>query len=291
MVEILEGGAGKVELQPGEFCRVGSLQGIANLVIAEDPHVAAVHFVVEHGGGGVSVQDLNTPTGTILNGVKITSARLSSGDRISAGSAVVEVRFGSGAGPQEAQQPGEGELSGIAGRALEKLRLPGEPLYAVMDAARDPDVLRLVAESGESSRPLFEGEAAHKLMAFAPYLVFFAAESKLLATLLEAGWGKSWGVYFTSAAGFMDIHGHLREMLVAEDEEGATMLFRYYDPRVLRLYLPTCTQVEIARFFGPIIRFLVEDESPDGLLHFAPAGQGLRRDAVSLADGAGNEAK
>jgi len=284
VVEILEGGSGKAELRPGEFCRVGSLPGIANLVIADNPDVAAVHFVVECGAGGATVQDLNAPAGTLLNGVKIASAQLSNDDRISAGGVVVSVRFGAaGQDGETGQKVAESELTGLAGRVLEKLRLPGEPLFAVMDAARDPDVLKLVAESGESSRPLFEGEAAHNLMAFAPYLVFFEAESKLLATLLEKGWGKSWGVYFTSAAGFMDINKHLREMLVAEDEEGSTLLFRYYDPRVLRLYLPTCTSLELARFFGPILRFLVEDQSPESLLHFSPQGQGLRVDVVSLA--------
>ncbi len=46
------------------------------------------------------------------------------------------------------------------------------------------------------------------------------------------------------------------------DTRGRILVFRFYDPRVLRAYLPTCTAEEIAQFFGPISHFAAE--SADG---------------------------
>jgi hypothetical protein len=37
------------------------------------------------------------------------------------------------------------------------------------------------------------------------------------------------------------------------------MIFRWYDPRVLRVYLPTCTENELDMLFGPLSSYFVED--------------------------------
>lgn len=46
------------------------------------------------------------------------------------------------------------------------------------------------------------------------------------------------------------------------------MLFRYYDPRVLRVFLPTCNKEELTNFFGPIQAFVLEDTEEDTLIRF-----------------------
>jgi hypothetical protein len=46
------------------------------------------------------------------------------------------------------------------------------------------------------------------------------------------------------------------------------MVFRYYDPRVLRAYLPTCSIGELRTVFGPIECFWMEDKSPGTALEF-----------------------
>lgn len=45
------------------------------------------------------------------------------------------------------------------------------------------------------------------------------------------------------------------------------MLFRFYDPRVLRLYLPTCTSTELEQVFGPVGTFFTEDAAAIDQLH------------------------
>ena len=46
------------------------------------------------------------------------------------------------------------------------------------------------------------------------------------------------------------------------------MLFRYYDPRVLSLYLPTCNAEEVTSLFGPVSRFLMESDGVKAVLMF-----------------------
>jgi len=72
----------------------------------------------------------------------------------------------------------------------------------------------------------------------------------------------------------LDLRGlrhHLRTFLRVRAPDGRVLYFRYYDPRVLRVYLPTCNATELKQVFGPIRRF--DMESPDGraVLSFALA--------------------
>jgi hypothetical protein len=56
------------------------------------------------------------------------------------------------------------------------------------------------------------------------------------------------------------------------------MLFRYYDPRVLRVVLPALKPADAADFFGPVTAFATEGEQP-GQPHVfhAPSPSDLRR--------------
>lgn len=103
----------------------------------------------------------------------------------------------------------------------------------------------------------------------------------------RAGWGKSWGVYLACPASFADVRQHFRHFLKVKKPNGKIVSFRYYDPRVLRIYLPTCTEQEIDIFFGPMTRFPAEDESPAMLLKFARRRGGLQKIVWLLAAAGG----
>lgn len=51
---------------------------------------------------------------------------------------------------------------------------------------------------------------------------------------------------------------HFKKRLRVQTEAGRQPAFRYYDPRVLNIYLPTCTGQELRTFFGPVTRLLAE---------------------------------
>jgi len=52
---------------------------------------------------------------------------------------------------------------------------------------------------------------------------------------------------------------HLQRFLLVLLPDGNKWFFRYYDPRILQVYLPTCQPVELEEFFGPVRGFAVLD--------------------------------
>jgi hypothetical protein len=68
------------------------------------------------------------------------------------------------------------------------------------------------------------------------------------------------------------VRKHLRRLLMVKlDDGGRRLYFRFYDPRVLRAFLPTCSVRQDEEMFGDrdIHSFLVEGEQGEAL-RFAP---------------------
>jgi hypothetical protein len=156
-------------------------------------------------------------------------------------------------------------------RSLEHLRTQPAPVFALLDAARDDGILPLLRRYREPFRNLYDGESAERLENLAPYLLSVSRDSKLLAELVHQGWGKSWGVYLTCDLGLPEVRKHLRHFLIVDGGEDMKLYFRFYDPRVLRSFLPGFTAEEAARFFGPIRSYVLEDEDPQSLIRCLPA--------------------
>lgn len=154
---------------------------------------------------------------------------------------------------------------------LHHLWLPGADgerpeVFALLDGARHPQILTALRRSRLDHRCLFEGRVAPALAVAAPYLVHLAPRARLSRELLKQGWGESWGVFLRSRAILQELHRHFRELLMVEDPTGKHLFFRFYDPRVLRVYLPTCTPGELEQVFGPVDSFCLESEEGDALL-------------------------
>ncbi|HUR44658.1 MAG TPA: DUF4123 domain-containing protein, partial [Candidatus Saccharimonadales bacterium] len=75
---------------------------------------------------------------------------------------------------------------------------------------------------------------------------------------------------------------HLRQFHTVELPDQRTVLFRYYDPRVLRTFLPACNAAELETFFGPVQTFMLEGEKPDTGVRFSLAGKALKAEPILL---------
>lgn len=151
----------------------------------------------------------------------------------------------------------------------------GVSTYAVLDGARNARIHRVVGASGRPYRALYDGELSAGMRQASPYVVELEARHVFTRSLLEQAWGQSWGVFVSAPLGLDVVRRHLRRFLRVNDERGRALLFRYYDPRVLRVYLPTCTPGELETFFGSITRFVTEDADPSGSLTFERSMTGL----------------
>jgi hypothetical protein len=268
MVAVLRVETGALEglalvLRPGESATVGRRAGLS---IPDDTAMSMEHFAIEWAADGkIFLRDLGSTNGSFVNGARVGASGLSEADRVDAGRTGFSLSF---------RDTGPGlEHAGV----LKALEAYGSSLYAVLDAARDSHVLALLRESYAEYKSLYDGKSAETLADCAPYLTQPATDPVLLESLVTEGWGKSWGVYLTCGLPLDEVRKHLRKFLMVQVEE-RSMYFRYYDPRVLRMFLPTCTAVESREFFGPVDAYFVEGEDGNRMLCLRPT----RRDCLTL---------
>ena len=130
--------------------------------------------------------------------------------------------------------------------------------YAVVDGARCVDLAyeaKLVF--GKEIRSLFADDIQPLVWHVAPYLVPIDPGSTYLSRWAER-WGQSAGVLIVSASDPDRLYSHLRKIFVVTDDQRQSFFFRFYDPRVLRNFLETCTRSQLTELFGPISEFIVE---------------------------------
>lgn len=148
---------------------------------------------------------------------------------------------------------------------------PDESTYAVLDGARVPGLVARLRAATEEQACLYRGELKPDLRDRAPYLVKLRAESPFTDWLLREQWGNSAGVFAVTPVGIEALRRHFRGFLRVRDQTGRVLYFRWYDPRVLRVYLPTCNAREIETVYGPISAFFCEAEDPPQALYFPRA--------------------
>jgi len=132
-------------------------------------------------------------------------------------------------------------------------------LYGLIDAARDDQLYELITASAAHAC-LFAGELDPELEREAPYIVRLTEGSRLCEAWRDEGRGQSWGIQCTSTSSLAEVRRHFRHFLQAKLPDGKVALFRFYDPRVFRTYLPTCTPHELAPWFSEVNEYRVEAE-------------------------------
>lgn len=148
--------------------------------------------------------------------------------------------------------------SGISAADVLSGARPGT-LYCLVDAAAEPELYARLKALGSEVRCLYlkgvhyEGAVmSPELAAAAPYLLPVDTGNDRVVALVTEGVGRARQILAASAAPAAQVLAHCSEITRARDEEGGQFHFRYFDPRVLRAYLPTCTREEKALFFGPL---------------------------------------
>jgi len=179
-----------------------------------------------------------------------------------------------------------------------KLVSATQHLFAVLDSAREPGIPVELRRKGAEFSSLYRGEPEESLSSVAPYLARVDPQCELMRWLLTNGWGNSWGIFLVSSTSLETLRQHFRRFLLVRDVAGKELYFRFYDPRVLRTFLPTCTGAEIRRFFGPVGIYLMEAENGEAVSFFSRrTAKSIRvaelnawSDAALVADGSSAEA-
>jgi hypothetical protein len=141
-------------------------------------------------------------------------------------------------------------------------------LYCVLDGMMVPDLPTRLYKNKVPNYCLLTGDLTPDLEHAAPYLVYLSPDSKFADWVFEESIGKHWGIFAQSPRSLAAMRNHFRALLQAYDERGNPVKFRYYDPRVLAKFLPTCNGGELKTLFGEVQALYAESESGKGLLRF-----------------------
>jgi hypothetical protein len=158
---------------------------------------------------------------------------------------------------------------------------PRSDIWAIIDTARDRKAYWTLANSHLNYSCLFAGDLPLALEQAAPYLVQLDYDDAY-TDYLAANLGNSLGVFLQCDAAMKTVRHHLRKLLTVRDPRGAKLLFRFYDPRVLRVFLPTCDSSELAQMYGPIKTYWAEDTFPNKIVEFRNSRKGLEVASLSV---------
>lgn len=138
-----------------------------------------------------------------------------------------------------------------------------EANYLILDAAKcgleNIDAAKKICT--ERNDTLYREKEFTMLQRVAPYLFEINSDKALLHWYLENGYSQSWGILIQSNEIFEAVHQHFRRFLRVKTEEGKYLLFRFYDPRVISLFLPIATPAQVLDLFGNHTNFIVENEN------------------------------
>jgi hypothetical protein len=127
-------------------------------------------------------------------------------------------------------------------------------LYAIIDACIVPLVPKKVLELGEQrATSLYRETAEQEFWEIAPYLL--KVDGPLLRWMLPKTEAEGWGIFVASKESLETLRLHFRHFLRVQEPQGAIWLFRFYDPRVLKPFLASCSPNELRTFFGPVTAY------------------------------------
>jgi hypothetical protein len=150
----------------------------------------------------------------------------------------------------------------------ELFSIPKTQVYAVLDGASIKNLLLHLDEHEPDYFCLYQGDLPHDVEEAAPYLVQLEKDSPFTQWVIEKGWGNHWGIFAVARENIKTMRKHFRTLVMIKDPDGKRVFFRFYDPRVFNIFLPTCTEDELTEIFGPVLCYIQEGDEPDTPLKF-----------------------
>ena len=110
-----------------------------------------------------------------------------------------------------------------------------------------------------------------------PHVVELRPDDPLTLAWRRDGWGHAWGLWIESRGDLHRVWRRLRHFTQAKLPDGeGPVLFRFWDPRVFRVYLPLVEPGEIEPWFTDIDAYVAEAEDGRGAVRYALSGGTLR---------------
>jgi len=149
--------------------------------------------------------------------------------------------------------------------------------FAVLDGASVPDLRTRLYEMRLPHYCLFRGELTPDVEEVAPYVIQMTPGTAFADWVLSESFGKHWGIFAHSRYSIKEMRRHFRALVTVYDETGDPMIFRFYDPRVLQTFLPTCEGDELKTFFGTVDTFFAENAEAKTLVSYKVENEELKQ--------------
>lgn len=150
-------------------------------------------------------------------------------------------------------------------KAIEKIKaylFSGElNIYAIIDGAACPELRFKIYDWEPQSACLWSGKLAPDLQEVAPYLVLLDRDSTFTDWLITQGWDNNWNIFVTSELDFKAFRKQIRKLLLVKSPEGQNMVFRFYDPRVIKEFYKIITPEQKLLLFEGVCNFIYCDNS------------------------------
>lgn len=157
-------------------------------------------------------------------------------------------------------------------------------VYVILDGAQNDSLLDVMADAeGLEYRCLLTGKLEPDMQEVAPYLIQLVEDAPFTQWLMANGWAQNWGIFLSSDADLGSVWRHVRQHVQVFDPDRRRLYFRFYDPRVLNAFLPTCDGKQLEAFFGLVDLFIAEREGGDGALAYSLADGQLVSEVVGEA--------
>lgn len=259
-------------------------------VALTDVYLSDVHFAIYCEAQGARVRDLGSHNGTFVNDDPVQDRELRNGDRVTAGQTMFRVDLVDDSGAVDPLDSDELTVDLIAAglrhephdRARWALTAEEVPLFAIVDVAKNPELLELINESGEQFCAFDETQDPDDLGPTAPFLLKLTPSTESFAALIDLTWGNGQAVFIASRAEFIELYSHLVAQ-VDWNEDGSLASPGWWEPRELADLLAKTHGEHLAEFYGPVEAFLAEGADRRAMKRYARAGDEVAVEEINLA--------
>ncbi|NQZ06094.1 MAG: DUF4123 domain-containing protein [Algicola sp.] len=137
---------------------------------------------------------------------------------------------------------------------------PQGNVYAVIDGAQCPELRFKLYDWDSQSCCLWSGKLEPDMEEVAPYMVKLKQDCKFTNWLIREGWDNHWNIFVESELDFKDFRKQIRKLLEVKSPEGETLVFRFYDPRVMAMFVPTCDAEQSEELFEGLVGITYQKE-------------------------------
>jgi hypothetical protein len=124
-------------------------------------------------------------------------------------------------------------------------------LYMLIDAAHDSRIFPALERSSHARCCLFDDtRISGAVRSVAPFLVKIKKIDEFIMWCMLEGLHRNWMLFFSSPEMHVsELRIHFKRYSFVHTHEGKQCLFRYYDPRILPVYLESLDKRERTQFF------------------------------------------